>query len=538
MSRYLRHLPCALFLLCSLAWVFPAVNETIGAMTDASQNMEYVWLVPVLAAAVLWARRKPLLASLGAPNPLAALPLILVAAAFFFLGARGGQSRFIQTAAVLLLLAAPLACYGKSAFKVAWFPIILLAFVMPVGFLDNFTVPLRKASVTVTAVILNGLGIEVHQQGTAIISTGVPPFQLDVADPCSGIRSLVALFVGTAAYGAFMLRGVWRRWALFLSSLPIAFLGNILRLLLTAFTCKLWGQSAGMVLHDNALFIVAPVYALCVFWLADRLRRNDKTEVPTPTPPPPPSPRYLRFSVSLLCVLACALPTFRAWVGTMPEPVYEDADFIAPDFAPLERCTLRYPWFCQGRDCPWEQAYEVEGNPPESCPLCGGHEFDRMSRAERDILPADTTTRKAIYTLPDGTSFTIAVVIAGHSRRSIHRPELCLPAQGYILSERDVRDILPGVPVALFSIHREQETRMSGFAYVFLNSDGATVSNLRRVVGDTLERSLHNRIRRWAMVTIRCDSVDFRTPEGEETLRRFMQVWWPTLWAEGKMPHD
>ena len=79
---------------------------------------------------------------------------------------------------------------------------------------------------------------------------------------------------------------------------------------------------------------------------------------------------------------------------------------------------------------------------------------------------------------------------------------------------------------------------MSGFAYVFLNSDGATVSNLRRVVGDTLERSLHNRIRRWAMVTIRCDSVDFRTTEGEETLRRFMQVWWPTLWAEGKMPHD
>lgn len=538
MKRFLPHLPVALFLLCALAWVFPAINETVSSMTDASQNMEYVWLVPVLAIAVFWARRKAFLASLGAPNPLAALPIILLAAAFFFLGARGGQSRFIQTAAVLILLAAPLACYGKSAFKVAWFPIILLAFVMPVGFLDNFTVPLRKASVTVTAIILNGLGIEVHQQGTAIISTGVPPFQLDVADPCSGIRSLVALFVGTAAYGAFMLRGIWRRWALFLSSLPIAFLGNILRLLLTAFTCKLWGQSAGMVLHDNALFIVAPVYALCVFWLADRLRRNDKTEVPTPTPPPAPTRNQLRFNISLLCVLALALPSFRAWVDTMPEPVYESADFIAPDFVSLEGATLRYPWFCQSRDCPWEQAYEKKTDLPEACPLCGGHEFDRMSRAERDILPADTTTRKAIYTLPDGTSFTIAVVVSGHSRRSIHRPELCLPAQGYVLSERDVRDILPGVPMALFSIHREQETHMSGFAYVFLNSDGATVSNLRRVVGDTLERSLHNRIRRWAMVTIRCDSVDFRSPEGEEALRRFMQVWWPTLWAEGKMPND
>lgn len=538
MNRLLRHLPCALFLLCALAWVLPAASETVGSMNDASQHMEYVWLVPVLAAAVLWARRRAFVAALGAPEPLRALPLILLAAVFFFLGARGGQSRFVQTAAVLLLLAAPLACWGRGAFRVAWFPVVLLAFVMPVGFLDNFTVPLRRASVTVTAVILNGLGIDVQQQGTAILSAGTTPFQLDVADPCSGIRSLVALFVGTAAYGAFMLRGVWRRWALFLSSLPIAFLGNILRLLLTAFTCKLWGQSAGMVLHDNALFIVAPIYALCVFWLTDLLRRGDRPEEALPTPPPEPSPRLRRVNAALLCALALALPAFRAWVDAQPEAVYESAAFIAPDFAPIEGYDLQYPWFCQGRDCPWWQAYDVEGKPPEACPLCGGTAFDRMSRAERDILPADTVTRKAIYTMPDGTDFTVAVVVAGHSRRSIHRPELCLPAQGYVLSERDVRTVLPEAPMALFSIHLKQETRTRGFAYLFLNADGVTVSNLRRVVGDTLERSLHNRIRRWAMVTIRCDALDFRTPEGESALRRFMEDWFPTLWADKAAPHD
>ena len=486
MNRLLRHLPCALFLLCALAWVLPAASETVGSMNDASQHMEYVWLVPVLAAAVLWARRRAFVAALGAPEPLRALPLILLAAVFFFLGARGGQSRFVQTAAVLLLLAAPLACWGRGAFRVAWFPVVLLAFVMPVGFLDNFTVPLRRASVTVTAVILNGLGIDVQQQGTAILSAGATPFQLDVADPCSGIRSLVALFVGTAAYGAFMLRGVWRRWAL----------------------------------------------------LTDLLRRGDRPEEALPTPPPEPSPRLRRVNAALLCALALALPAFRAWVDAQPEAVYESAAFIAPDFAPIEGYDLQYPWFCQGRDCPWWQAYDVEGKPPEACPLCGGTAFDRMSRAERDILPADTVTRKAIYTMPDGTDFTVAVVVAGHSRRSIHRPELCLPAQGYVLSERDVRTVLPSLPMALFSIHLKQETRTRGFAYLFLNADGVTVSNLRRVVGDTLERSLHNRIRRWAMVTIRCDALDFRTPEGEAALRRFMEDWFPTLWADKAAPHD
>ena len=534
MRQVLRHLPFVAFLAGALSWLLPAWGETMGAMRDASQHMEYVWLVPVLALAVLWARRRELLAALGAPAPLRALPLVVLAAAFFFLGTRGGQMRFLQAAAVLLLLAAPLACYGWRAFKVAWFPIVLLAFVMPVGFLDNFTVPLRRASVAVTAVILNGLGIEVQQRGTAILALGEPYFQLDVADPCSGIRSLVALFVGTAAYGAFVLRGVWRRWALFLSSVPIAFVGNILRLLLTALTCQLYGQSAGMVLHDNALFIVAPIYALCVFGLADWLRRGD-APAPAPTSEPAAAAPARWWAVALVLALALCLPAFRAWTAHRPETTYESDAFLAPDFRPLAGYAIRYPWFCQTRDCPWSAALEAGGERPGPCPLCGG-EVDRMSRAERDILPNDTQTRKAIYAAPNGDAFTIAVVVAGRNRMSIHRPELCLPAQGFVLSERAVAEVLPGLPMACFSIHQKGETRMRGFAYVFLNSREATVSNLRRVVGDSLERSLRNRIQRWAMVTVRCDTQDFRTPEGAAALRRFMEAWWPTLWAPGSQP--
>ena len=539
MKRWVRHLPFVVFMLAGLSWLWPAVGGTLGTMSDASQHMEYVWLVPLLAAAVLWARRGRVARALGGPEPLLALPLIVLSGAFLFFGLRGGQTRFLQAAAVLLLLAAPLACYGRRAFLATWFPIALLAFVMPVGFLDNFTVPLRRASVAVTTVILNGLGVGVRQVGTAIVSTGAPPFQLDVADPCSGIRSLVALFVGTAAYGAFVLRGVWRRWALFLASVPIAFLGNILRLLLTALTCKWMGQAAGMTLHDNALFIVAPIYALCVFGLADWLRRGDapapgaEGEGAAPSASPAPGWR----SVAAVVALAALLPVFRVWAGRMPPLDYESDAFLSKTFAHLPGAVSHYPWFCQDRVCLWSQDFAEGETPPGACPRCGG-EVRRVSRAELDILPGDTQSRKVTYTLANGDVFTVALVVAGRSRLSIHRPELCLPAQGFVMSEREVRQILPGLPMACFSLNRKGQTRTSGFAYVFLNSRGATCSNLRRVVGDSLERSLRNRIQRWAMVTVSSPQHDFQTPEGEEALRRFMAEWWPTLWAAGEPPHE
>lgn len=527
MSRYYQHILFVLFLLCAGAWVLPAYNGMMASINDASQHMEYIWLVPLLSGVLLWFRRKDILASFGRPEPWLALPIFLLAAAFLFLGFRGGQDRFLQSAAVLILLALPLACYGWRTFTVVWFPILLLAFVMPIGFLDNFTVPLRRASVGVTSVLLNGLGIGVEQVGTAIYSTGTPHFKLDVADPCSGIRSIVALFVGTAAYGVFMLRSVPRRWILFLSSVPIAFLGNILRLLLTAVTSHLISQHAGMMLHDNALFVVAPFYALCVFGLADRLKRND---APAKELRPGIAGKPSIFSWALLLFLLVFLPTFRGYVSRTPELTFESDDFLKSEFPQIPNAKMSHPMYCQNRECLWSENFTAGTDIPQKCPVCEG-EVRPVSRAELDILPADTQSRKVTYTFDSGDVFTIALVIAGRNRMSIHRPELCLPSQGFSMSEREVHMILPDVPMACFALSRPNRVQPGGFAYLFLNSDGATVSNLERVLGDSLDRSLRNRIRRWAMITVSSTQYNFQTPEGEAALRKFMEQFYPELWT-------
>lgn len=533
MTKYFRHLPFLLLALLAVPWLTPAVTSMHSTMTDASQHMEYIWLIPCLSALLLWQRRKQILEAIRAPKPapFLALPLVLASGFFLFFGLRGGQDRFLQTAAVLLLLALPLATYGKRLFRVVWFPILLLAFVMPVGFLDNFTVPLRRASVSVTAFILNGLGINVRQLGTAIISTGTPPFQLDVADPCSGIRSLVALFVGTAAYGAFMLTSVKRRWVLFLSSVPIAFLGNILRLLLTAFTCHFISQQAGMTLHDHALFIVAPFYAFIVFQFTDFLKKK-QTVAPAPEVATENTASraltHLRWGA--LGLIALFLVTFRGYANKMPPLVFESDDFLCSNFVELPNATMAFPWFCQDRTCLASQNLTLGAPFPERCPQCGD-EVGKVSRAEQDILPADTQSRKVTYTFSNGDVFTVSLVIAGKNRMSIHRPELCLPSQGYVLSERKILQLSDALPMATFSLRREGHTHTSGFGYVFLNSRLATTSNLHRVLGDSWQRSVHNRIQRWAMITVRSPHYDFQTPEGEAALRAFMLRFYPTLFT-------
>ena len=528
MKKVIRHVPFIALAVAALGWFAPAYDGFLTDWHDPTQHMEFVWVVPVLCGVLLWLRRQRIAESLGAPEPWVALPFFVVAGGLLFLGMRGGQSRFSEAAAVVLLAGLVLACYGRQTLRETWFPILLLVFVMPVGFLDNFTVPLRRMSVTVTAVLLNGLGVGVRQVGTAIVATSEPAFHLDVADPCSGIRSLVALFVGTAAYGAIALRSVWRRWLLFLASVPIAFLGNILRLTVTALACHWVSQSAGMVLHDNALFFVSPIYALLVFALADFLKRGDRVQAEEKASAGGEVAWRWR-TVLGLAVLLVGMPIFRFYASKQPPLVFESDAFLSPAFQSLPGTEMQFPWFCQNRLCLWSGDFDSEAQAPTQCPQCGG-EVRRVSKAELDILPRDTQSRKVTYRLPNGDTFTAALVIAGRNRMSIHRPELCLPAQGFVMSERKVVEVLPGVPMACFSLSRTGQTARSGFAYVFLHASGATVSNLERVVGDSVERSLHNRIRRWAMVTISSPQHDFQTPEGREALRRFMETFYPTLW--------
>ncbi len=65
-----------------------------------------------------------------------------------------------------------------------------------------------------------------------------------------------------------------------------------------------------------------------------------------------------------------------------------------------------------------------------------------VTREELDWLPRDTTFGRRLYTAPDGFRIQVSGVLMGTDRTSIHKPEFCLPGQGFQILRRDQTHIV------------------------------------------------------------------------------------------------
>ena len=137
--------------------------------------------------------------------------------------------------------------------------------------------------------------------------------------------------------------------------------------------------------------------------------------------------------------------------------------------------------------------YESEAQPP--------------SEAELTTLPKDTRFDKRLYKAADGSWFHVSLVVGGRSKQSIHRPELCLPSQGFQMTKPRRLDA-GGRDWRALTLERGAAPRL-GFAYTFFNQAGYhTSSHVMRILRDVLDRSFRARIDRWAMITVTASRPD------------------------------
>jgi exosortase len=146
---------------------------------------------------------------------------------------------------------------------------------IPLNFLDPYTFGLRLFTAQVSTSLLNVLGMEVYRQGTGIYSKLNRFMPLEVADPCSGVRSLVALIALTALYGYVTMHATWKKWVLFVSSMPLAVIGNLARITTVALVAQGFGQDLAMkIYHDWSGYIVFSLAILCMIGLGAALNLN------------------------------------------------------------------------------------------------------------------------------------------------------------------------------------------------------------------------------------------------------------------------
>jgi len=253
------------------------------------------YVVPVIAAGLFVWKWKKKLHALPLSTTSSGLAVILGAVTLYWIGVKAANARLVAGSLVVLIFGLILYLAGWEWAKELWFPCAFLFFMIPLNFLDAYvSFPLRLFVAQVSTSLLNVLGMEVYRQGTGIYSKLSRFMPLEVADPCSGIRSLVALIALTSLYGYVTMDEAWKKWVLFVSSMPLAVIGNLARITTVALVAQGFGQDWAMkIYHDYSGYIVFSLAILCMIGLGAVLNvdyhemvvRWTKEDVRPPRPP-------------------------------------------------------------------------------------------------------------------------------------------------------------------------------------------------------------------------------------------------------------
>ena len=236
------------------------------------------WLIPLVSVALVWHNRRRLF---GCPKKVSVLGLGVVLLGLFFhwVGVKAQQPRLSLLSLIMLLWGVPFYFYGWELAKLLMFPCAYLVFCIPFNFLDSLTFPLRLYMTMLANVILNSLGFVYERFGTTLRSV-YGGFGLEVADPCSGIRSLMAMTAIVAIYAYLTQRTLTKKWILFLLSVPFSMVGNMLRILTIAIASEFFGSEFGVGLyHDFSGYAIFMLLTIPLMVITGNLLDRDYTEV-------------------------------------------------------------------------------------------------------------------------------------------------------------------------------------------------------------------------------------------------------------------
>ena len=214
------------------------------------QQEEYShgFLIPFIAAWLLWRRREALTASIGQPS-WTGPAVISLALVMHIVGELSAIFILSQVAFVVALIGLVLSVGGYSLLRAAFVPIVFLLFAIPMPyFIDTIlSFKLQLISSELGTLFIRMFQIPVYLDGN-IIDMG--DYKLQVAEACSGLRYLYPL-LSLSFLAAYLFKApTWQRALVFFSSVPITIVMNGVRIGVVGVTVDHWGiQAADGMLH-------------------------------------------------------------------------------------------------------------------------------------------------------------------------------------------------------------------------------------------------------------------------------------------------
>lgn len=195
-------------------------------------NYSHGFLVPLISFYLIWKNRAELSKIEAKPNGFG-LAVIIFGVVLFILGNGASEYFTVRFSLVVTLFGIILYHLGSEFIRKSWFAVLFLVFMIPIPYVVYFsaTFPMQLLASKVSSVLLNLIGMPVVRQGNII---HLPNQALEVAEACSGMRSLVSLMALGAIYAYLSQKRLSAKIILFLSAIPIAVISNVFRVFLTS----------------------------------------------------------------------------------------------------------------------------------------------------------------------------------------------------------------------------------------------------------------------------------------------------------------
>ena len=529
-------LTVVLLLLCAATVLLVAVlpyaggyslrKALVGLLMDRwfaseSTTWQYGALVPFAVAWLVWLRRS-ILVRTPVSGSFLGLGVLLFSLFCYFVGNKANNYYYGYLAMQLFVGASVMWTFGWRWFRALLFPWLVLGTAWPLYFLeDRIGFPLRLLSTEGVMCIVRWLHLPVIAEGTLLFSasTGAETgswMTLKIDGPCSGMNTLFALMFVALLFSHFQQPTLLRRAGLFLLSIPLAILGNMVRIGVLIAGCAAFGQNFAVGSDQNEMSSFHLFAGLLVFVIA--------------------------FSG-----LQAASRQFNRWFGrpkpdsqTSPGAPSIDNAIYGKSMALRGLATLLLAagttMFCYLSPAPrgGQESGVVMQLPQRVGPLVGISQ--KPDKVEQEKLPTDTEFAKMTYTTAtsDASERDIArvsIVLAGAESRSIHRPEVCLSGQGWTITNSRVMpvEIAPGRTLMVKDLTMngtfatgagKSKLLRAHYVYWFAGNGLTTPAHFDRLWRSTWDAVLHNVNHRWAYASIMSLVTENLDPEESGERRR------------------
>jgi len=227
-------------------------------------DFSHGFLIPFFAVFLLWEKRRELERTPIAPS-WSGVWLVALGLFVLMVGVLGADLFLQRTSFVLVVAGFVWTLLGRKMLGRVKFTlfVLLLAIPLPAVVFYQITFPLQILASKLASTLLPLAGVPVLREGNVI---QLPAMQLEVAEACSGIRSLMSLFTVAVLYGYFLERKTWRRVVLALSALPIAVAANAARIFGTGLCVQYWDPVRALgFFHDFSGWLIFLVSLACLY---------------------------------------------------------------------------------------------------------------------------------------------------------------------------------------------------------------------------------------------------------------------------------